>query len=53
MAMIAEGYYAANSMHHINEKYGVDMPISEAVYQILYERKSAHLEMKALTEKLS
>ena len=53
MAMIAEGYYAANSMHHINEKYGVDMPISEAVYQILYERKSAHAEMKALTEKLS
>ena len=53
MAMIAEGYYAANSMHHINEKYGVDMPISEAVYQILYERKSAYSEMKALTEKLS
>lgn len=53
MAMIAEGYYAANSMHHINEKYGVDMPISEAVYQILYERKSAYSEMKTLTEKLS
>ncbi|WP_461788520.1 NAD(P)H-dependent glycerol-3-phosphate dehydrogenase [Pedobacter sp.] len=53
MNMIAEGYYAANSMHRINEKYGVDMPICEAVYQILYERKSPHSEMKMLTEKLS
>ncbi len=53
MNMIAEGYYAANSMHRINEKYGVEMPICEAVYQILYERKSPHSEMKMLTEKLS
>ena len=53
MNMIAEGYYAANSMHLINEKYKVDMPISEAVYQILYERKSPLAEMKMLTEKLS
>ncbi|WAC41151.1 NAD(P)H-dependent glycerol-3-phosphate dehydrogenase [Pedobacter sp. SL55] len=53
MNMIAEGYYAANSMHLINEKYKVDMPISEAVYQILYERKSPHVEMKLLTDKLS
>lgn len=53
MNMIAEGYYAANSMHHINEKYKVEMPICEAVYQILYERKSPHVEMKMLTEKLS
>jgi glycerol-3-phosphate dehydrogenase (NAD(P)+) len=53
MNMIAEGYYAANSMHRINEKYGVDMPICEAVYQILYERKSPYAEMKMLTEKLS
>ncbi|WP_293301837.1 NAD(P)H-dependent glycerol-3-phosphate dehydrogenase [Pedobacter sp. UBA4863] len=53
MNMVAEGYYAASSMHHINEKYKVDMPICEAVYQILYERKSPHVEMKMLTEKLS
>ncbi len=53
MNMIAEGYYAANSMHRINEKYGVDMPICEAVYRILYERQSPHVEMKLLTEKLS
>ena len=53
MNMIAEGYYAANSMHRVNEKYKVDMPICDAVYHILYEHKSAVEEMKLLTEKLS
>lgn len=53
MNMIAEGYYAASSMHYINKKYNVDMPISETVYQILYEKKSPQAEMKKLTEKLS
>ncbi len=53
MNMIAEGYYAANSMYHINEKYKVDMPICMAVYHILYEKKSPYVEMKMLTEKLS
>lgn len=53
MNMIAEGYYAANSMYLINEKYKVNMPICDAVYHILYENKSAAVEMKLLTEKLN
>jgi len=53
MNMIAEGYYAANSMHHVNKKYKVDMPISRAVYAILYEKHSPHIEMKLLTEQLN
>ena len=53
MNMVAEGYYAASAMHYINERYNVEMPICEAVYQILYEKKSPGLEMKLLTEKLS
>lgn len=36
MNMIAEGYFAAKSIFEINQKYGVDMPISETVYKILY-----------------
>ena len=40
MNMIAEGFYGAKSIHEINQKYGVDMPISETVYQILYEDAS-------------
>ncbi len=53
MNMIAEGYYAANCMHYINKKYKVDMPISRAVYAILYEKHSPHIEMRLLTEQLN
>jgi len=53
MNMIAEGYYAASCMHVINKKYKVDMPISRAVYAILYEKHSPVIEMKLLTEQLN
>jgi len=52
MSMIAEGYYAVNSIKHINDKYGVDMPITNAVYNILYERIAPALEFKVLSESL-
>lgn len=53
MHMIAEGYYAAKSIREINERYQVDMPISEAVYQILYCNRPPRKEILRLTEKLS
>ena len=53
MNMIAEGYYATKSLMEINAKFEVNMPILNAVYAILYERKSARNEIKLLTEKLS
>lgn len=53
MEMIAEGYYGARSIHEINKIFGVDMPISEAVYQILYENSRPKAEILKLTEKLS
>ncbi len=37
MKMIAEGYYATKSIHAMNEKYQVSMPITDAVFRILYE----------------
>lgn len=53
MNMIAEGYYAAKCLNEINKKHKVDMPISTAVYNIIYERISPVIEMKLLTDKLS
>lgn len=53
MNMIAEGYYAVKCLHHINKTYKVNMPICRAVYAILYEKHSPHIEMKLLSEQLS
>ena len=38
---VVEGYYAAASAHELAQRYGVEMPISTAVYEVLYEGKSA------------
>jgi glycerol-3-phosphate dehydrogenase (NAD(P)+) len=53
MDMIAEGYYAVKSVMEINKKFNVEMPIVEAVNNIIYERISPVIEMKILTDKLS
>lgn len=53
MNMIAEGYYAVNSLQEINKTYKVNMPICTAVYNILYEKHSPAIEMKLLSEQLS
>jgi glycerol-3-phosphate dehydrogenase (NAD(P)+) len=53
MEMIAEGYYAVKSLIEINKKFKVEIPIVEAVYNILYEKISPVIEMKILTDKLS
>ncbi len=52
MNMIAEGYYAVACIEAINRTYKVNMPISSAVYRILYEKKPARSEMKMLSEVL-
>lgn len=53
MDMIAEGYYATKCVREINKKFQVDMPILEAVYNIIYERISPVIEMRILSDKLS
>jgi glycerol-3-phosphate dehydrogenase (NAD(P)+) len=53
MNMIAEGYYGVKCIYEINKKYKVEMPITNAVYNIVYERISPSIEMKLLTDKLS
>jgi glycerol-3-phosphate dehydrogenase (NAD(P)+) len=53
MDMIAEGYYAVKSIMEINKKFQVEIPIVEAVYNIVYEKISPVIEMRILSEKLS
>ncbi|MFM2047687.1 MAG: hypothetical protein RI955_233 [Bacteroidota bacterium] len=52
MNMIAEGYYSVKCIYEANQKYKIDLPITTAVYRILYERNSPMMEIKLMTEKL-
>ncbi|MDF1563263.1 MAG: NAD(P)H-dependent glycerol-3-phosphate dehydrogenase [Deltaproteobacteria bacterium] len=40
LGMVAEGVKTTASAHDLGKKLGVEMPITEAVYQVLYEGKS-------------
>lgn len=42
---LAEGYYTAAAMHNLGKKYGVDLPITEAVWRILYEKTDVKEEI--------
>jgi len=53
MNMVAEGYYAVKCIYSVNKKYKVDMPICRAVYAILYEKQSPHVQMSQLNALLN
>ena len=50
MEMIAEGFFGTKCMKEINRHMHVNMPILDAVYNILYERISPQIEIKLLTD---
>ena len=50
MEMIAEGFFGTKCMKEINRQMHVNMPILDAVYNILYERISPQIEIKLLTD---
>src|SRR6056297_1753727 len=52
MNMVAEGYYAAKSIIAMNEKFDVDLPICEAVYNVVYDNIAPAIEMSILSDKL-
>lgn len=51
MNMIAEGYYAVKSIIHIAQQKNIEMPICQAVYNILYQRYAPAIEIKLLIDK--
>jgi len=53
MNMVAEGYYASACIQQICIKHGIDLPICNAVYNVLYGHQSPAVEMKLLAEKLT
>jgi glycerol-3-phosphate dehydrogenase (NAD(P)+) len=53
MNMIAEGFYATKSMYELNqEQLHIDMPIAEAVYNIIYKGEPVKKAIQQLCEKL-
>ena len=50
MEMIAEGYFGTKCMKEINRHLHVNMPILDAVYNILYEKIAPQIEIKLLTD---
>lgn len=53
MNMVAEGYYAVKCVYEINDRLGVDMPITAATYRMLYEKMAPAMEMRLLSDKLA
>ena len=37
---VVEGHYAAESIHQLSTREGVEMPISQSVYEVLYQGKA-------------
>lgn len=52
MTQVVEGYYTTSAIHSINKKYGVNMPIADAVYEILYEGGNPLSVIRRLQDKL-
>ncbi|MFA5209853.1 MAG: NAD(P)H-dependent glycerol-3-phosphate dehydrogenase [Proteiniphilum sp.] len=50
MEMIAEGYYGAKCIYELNNRFKVDMPIAQTVYQILYEKRPPQEAIRKLID---
>ena len=48
MNMIAEGYYAVRSIYSISRQHNIQLPIIEAVYNIVYDKANPMVEMNKL-----
>jgi glycerol-3-phosphate dehydrogenase (NAD(P)+) len=49
---VAEGVYTVSAVHKLVQKLGVDMPICEAVYRVLYEQVDAASAVEELLKRV-
>lgn len=52
MNMVAEGYYATESVYLVNQQLQASMPILDSIYSIIYKNESAARVLKELAMKL-
>ncbi len=45
---LAEGYYTVAAVKDLEKEYEIEMPICDAIYSILYEKKDAQMALKDL-----
>ena len=50
MSMVAEGYYATDCIHKTNATLGVDMPIAQFAYKVLYQGAPLNQELQQLSD---
>jgi len=51
IGMVVEGYHALEAAMALSERYGVEMPITQAAYEVLYCGKSAVDELTRLMKR--
>ena len=51
MVMVAEGVKTTRSVHQLLQKYPVEMPISQQVYQVLFHEKNPHDAVRDLMQR--
>ena len=48
---LAEGVYTSRAMKLLGEKYGVDLPITNAVYRVIFEKKDPLTELSSMFDR--
>ena len=48
---LAEGYYTVDALHRLAALHGVELPICEGVYRVLYENADFTKEMEGLFQR--
>ncbi len=52
MKMVAEGYNASKSIFNMNKEIGAEMPVAQAVYEILWKKLPVTVGLKRIEDSL-